>query len=168
MIETAKSILALSEIAMASSRSRLACLVMGTNDLAMELGAKLDTLRQPFLGFLGMAVLTARAHSLAILDGVFNDIDDAAGFDYQCRQAVAFGFDGKTLIHPRQIPSCNAAFTPDAAAVAWARRIVSAFEEPHNADKGAIRVEGKMVERLHLVRAHQTLAVARAAGSPER
>jgi citrate lyase subunit beta / citryl-CoA lyase len=161
MIETAKSIVHVNEIAAASARTRLTCLVMGTNDLAMELGAHLNPSREPVLGILGLSVVAARAHELAILDGVFNSLDDEAGFDAQCRQGAAFGFDGKTLIHPRQISACNAAFTPDAAAVTWAERILSCFQEPENAGKGAIKVDGRMVERLHLSQARRILAAAR-------
>ena len=157
MVETAASLFRLDEIAGAG---RLAALVMGTNDLAKETGAQPGPDRLPFVGALGLAVAAARAHHIAILDGVYNDIDDDAGFTVQARQAVEFGFDGKTLIHPRQIELCNTAFRPDAAAVAWARQIIAAFELPENAAKGAIRVGGRMVERLHLHQANRVLAAA--------
>ncbi len=157
MIETAASLFRLDDIA---GSERLSCLVMGTNDLAKETGAQPGPDRLPFVGALGLAVAAARAHGIAILDGVYNDIDDDTGFNRQARQAVEFGFDGKTLIHPRQIELCNAAFSPDAEAVAWAERIIAAFAEPQNADKGAIRVDGRMVERLHLHHAHRVLAAS--------
>jgi citrate lyase subunit beta / citryl-CoA lyase len=157
MIETTAALLRLDEIAGAD---RLGAMVMGTNDLAKEMGAQPGPDRLPFVGFLGLSVAAARAHGVAILDGVFNEIDDDGGFSAQARQAVEFGFDGKTLIHPRQIDPCNAAFLPDAAAVAWARQIIAAFDQPENAAKGAIRVEGKMVERLHLHHAHRVIAAA--------
>lgn len=160
MIETAASLFRLDEISAAAEAGRLACLVMGTNDLAKETGARPGPERLPFVGALGLAVAAARAHRLAVLDGVFNDIDDNAGFAAEARQGAEFGFDGKTLIHPSQIEACNAAFTPDDAAVAWADRIVSAFAAPENAGKGAIRVDGRMVERLHLDQARRTLAAA--------
>lgn len=160
MIETARSVFRLEEIAATGPHGPLAALVMGTNDLAKELGAQPDLLRTPFLGFLGLAVAAARAHGLAILDGVFNDIDDAAGLETQLRQAVMFGFDGKTLIHPDQIAACNAVFTPDAAAVAAAQRIVAAFDETENVGKGVIRLDGRMVERLHLYQARRTILAA--------
>ena len=162
MVETAASLLRLDEIGATATRGRLACLVMGTNDLAKELGAEPGIDRLPFVGALGLSVAAARAHGLAILDGVFNDLDDEAGFTRQARQTVAFGFDGKTLIHPGQIAPCNLAFMPDEAAVTWARRILAAFDEPENADKGAIRVEGHMVERLHLHAARRVLAASNA------
>ena len=157
MIETAASLFRLDDIAGANG---LEAFVMGTNDLAKETGARLGGLRLPFVGALGLAVAAARAHGIAILDGVFNDIEDEAGFVAEARQAVDFGFDGKTLIHPRQIEPCNIAFSPDSAEIAWARRILAAFEEPENASKGAIRVDGKMVERLHLHHARSVLAAA--------
>lgn len=160
MIETARSIGRLDEIASMGAEGRLACFVMGTNDLAKEMRARLDVARTPFLGMLALSVAAARAYGLSILDGVYNALDDDAGLASQCRQAVEYGFDGKTLIHPRQIEICNAAFIPDAAAVAWARRILAAFDEPENQGKGAIRVDGRMVERLHLVEAERTLAMA--------
>lgn len=157
MIETAASLFRLDEIASAAG---LEAFVMGTNDLAKETGARLGGLRLPFVGALGLAVAAARAHGIAILDGVYNDIEDEAGFAAEARQAVDFGFDGKTLIHPRQIDPCNIAFSPDAADIAWARRILAAFDESENTSKGAIRVDGKMVERLHLHRARSVLAAA--------
>jgi citrate lyase subunit beta / citryl-CoA lyase len=160
MIETARSIFRLDEIGAALAQAGGGAFVLGTNDLAKEMGARPGVLRAPFQGMLGLSVAAARAHGLTILDGVFNAIDDDAGLAEQCAQGQEFGFDGKTLIHPKQIGPCNAAFTPDAAAVAWARTIVAAFADPQNAAKGAIRVDGKMVERLHLAQAERDLAVA--------
>ena len=157
MIETATSLFRLDEIAGADG---LEGLVMGTNDLAKETGARLGGERLPFVGVLGLAVAAARAHGIVVLDGVFNDIDDEQGFAAEARQAADFGFDGKTLIHPRQVAPCNAAFSPDAAEIAWSRRILAAFDEPGNEAKGAIRVDGQMVERLHLHRARKVLAAA--------
>ena len=158
MIETARCLFRLGEIAAAASGSGLSALVMGTNDLAKEMGATLDARRAPFLGALGLMVAAARGWGLAVLDGVYNDLTDDAGFVAQCRQGAEFGFDGKTLIHPRQIDACNAAFSPSAEALAWARTVVAAFGQAENADKGAIRVAGKMVERLHLAQAQRLLA----------
>ncbi len=164
MIETARSVLRLEEIAGAPG---LAALVVGTNDLLRELGARPGPERASVLPFLCLAVAAARAHGLAVLDGVHNELDDAEGFARQCRQAAELGFDGKTLIHPRQIAPCNAAFTPTADEVAWARRVVEAFGRPENRGRGAIGLDGRMVERLHLEGAHRVLAVAAAAGEGE-
>jgi len=160
MIETAASIFRVDEIAAAAADGPLTALVVGTNDLANEAGFRPGTDRQPLLGALGLIVLAARAHGLAVLDGVFNALDDREGLATQCAQGIAFGFDGKTLIHPGQIDPCNDAFTPDAAAIDAARHIVAAFAAPENASQGALRVDGQMVERLHLVQALRTLAMA--------
>ncbi len=155
MIETARSVLRLEEIASAPG---VGALVMGTNDLAKEMGARLDPERAPFVGLLALAVAAARASGVAILDGVHNELDDAEGFARQCAQGAAFGFDGKTLIHPSQIATCNAAFSPTPEAVAWAETVVRAFEAPEAAGQGVLRVEGRMVERLHLQQARDLLA----------
>lgn len=157
MIETPAAILHLGAIAAAPG---LAALVMGPNDLASELGATPGADRIPLHPALALTVAAARAHGLAALDGVYNAIDDNSGFAAEAAQGAAFGFDGKTLIHPRQIELCNAAFSPSPDAVAQARAIVAAFADPANADKGAIRLDGRMVERLHLAAAHRTLARA--------
>ncbi|MDB5421217.1 MAG: citrate (pro-3S)-lyase [Brevundimonas sp.] len=160
MIETAISLFRLEEMAATARSGPLAGFVLGTNDLAAEMGVQTDARRAPFVGTMGLAVAAARAHGLIILDGVFNDLDDAEGFGIQTHQALEFGFDGKTLIHPSQIAPCNTVFTPDASAVAAARAVVEAFAAPENADKGAIRLNGRMVERLHLRQAERTLAAA--------
>jgi citrate lyase subunit beta/citryl-CoA lyase len=164
MIETALSLFRLEEIAASARNTRLDCFVMGTNDLAKELRMTLDVQRTPLTAVLGLAVAAARCHSLAILDGVFNNFEDASGFEWQCRQGLEFGFDGKTLIHPRQIEICNAVFTPSAAAVAWARRVKAEFARPENTTKGVLRIDGAMVERLHLTQAEHVLAQVAAIG----
>ncbi|MDQ2892282.1 MAG: CoA ester lyase [Pseudomonadota bacterium] len=161
MVETARAVLRLDDLAAAPG---LAALVMGTNDLAKELRANPGRDRLPFHGFLAQTVAAARAHGLAAIDGVCNAIDDAGGFAAECDQGARFGFDGKTLIHPSQVAPCNAAFSPTADAIARARRIVAAFAAPDAADQGVIRVDGAMVERLHLEQARQTLAIAAAIG----
>lgn len=160
MIETTGAVFRLEEIARAVAVAGGGGFVLGTNDLAKDMRARLTVARTPFLGMMALAVAAARGAGLAILDGVHNEIDDEAGLADQCAQGAEFGFDGKTLIHPRQIATCNAAFTPDAAAVAWARTVIAAFAAPENAGKGALRVEGRMVERLHLAQAERDLAVA--------
>lgn len=158
MVETCASLFALSEIAGAGAG--LAALVIGTNDLAKEMRCRLTVERAALAGPLSLAVAAARAHGLVILDGVYNGIDDEAGLARQCDQGAEFGFDGKTLIHPRQIEAANRAFTPAAEEVEWSRTIVAAFDSPENAAKGVIRVEGRMVERLHLAEARRLIAVA--------
>ena len=161
MVETARSLFHLDSLAGAAKTSRLACLVMGTNDLAKEIGWKFGPGRAPFQAALSLSVAAARANGLAILDGVFNAFEDDEGLTGECLQGVEFGFDGKTLIHPRQIEPCNAAFSPSDAEVAHARAVIAAFALPENAGKGAVRIEGgRMAERLHLAQAEKTLAAA--------
>jgi citrate lyase subunit beta/citryl-CoA lyase len=158
MIETPFAIFNANEIA--SAQGRLSCLVMGTNDLVKELRAQHTPGREALLTSLNLTVLAARAHSLTVIDGVFNEIADTAGFEAVCRQGRALGFDGKTLIHPSQIEGCNNIFSPDPREVARARAILAAFEKPENKGKGAIALDGRMVELLHAEIAKQTVALA--------
>jgi len=160
MIETGRSIFAIEQIAAAAQTSQLTTFVMGVNDLAKETRAHITPGREPFHAALSLAVTAARIHGLTILDGVHNDIEDQASLEAVCRQGVEFGFDGKTLIHPKQIDLCNLVFSPTPAEVEWSRAVIAAFALPENAGKGAIRVEGKMAELLHLAQAQRLVAVA--------
>ena len=160
MVETCRAVLNLAALADGGGLYGLAALVAGTNDLAAELRCTPGDDRAPLLAALSHVVLAARAHGLVALDGVCNRLDDAAAIERECRQAAAWGFDGKTLIHPGQIAAANAAFTPDAAAVAHARAVIAAFADP---TAGALRIDGRMVERLHLAAAHRIVAIAAAA-----
>lgn len=159
MLETCIAFTQLSAIAAKSKESNLTTFVMGTNDLALEMRAKLDIERTAFQPLLTQAVVTTRAHGLAILDGVFNDIADESGLQRQCEQGAAIGFDGKTVIHPKQLAITNSAFSPSDDEVAKARTIVEAFALPENAGKGVIKVDGRMTEILHLREAERTLAL---------
>lgn len=162
MIETPLAILDVERIARAArdSVTRLACFVMGTNDLAKETRARFVPGRAPMLPWLTSALLAARAHGIDILDGVYNDIKDEAGFKTECEQARDLGFDGKTLIHPSQVAVANAIFAPDEAELARARMIIAAFSLPENAGKGAIQLDGRMVELLHAEMARRTVALS--------
>ena len=157
MVETPRAVLDIAELAAAEG---LAALVVGTNDLAKEMRAAMTPGREAFLAALSMTVMAARANGLAAIDGVFNDFEDDAGFAAECEQGKALGFDGKTVIHPRQLDACNRIFAPGEAELARARAIVAAFEDPANAGKGVLRVEGAMAERLHLDQARRLLALA--------
>jgi citrate lyase subunit beta/citryl-CoA lyase len=97
---------------------------------------------------------------LDVIDGVYNDFNDNLGFRAECEHGRTLGMDGKTLIHPSQVIPCNEIFSPSEEEIIWARKIIQAFEEPENARKGVITVEGKMVERLHLVMAKRVAAIA--------
>ncbi|TZG26286.1 HpcH/HpaI aldolase/citrate lyase family protein [Sphingomonas montanisoli] len=160
MIETTRAIFRLDTIAEASA-ARSACFVLGTNDLAKEMGAKLTVDRAPFLGMMGLAVAAAKGHGVGIIDGVYNVLDDQDGLEAQCRQAKIFGFDGKSLIHPKQVEPANRLFGPSEEEVAWAKAAIAGFADPENAGKGAIRVGGEMVERLHLAEAESIVAIAK-------
>ena len=157
MIETPGGLLAADEVA---RHDRVCGLILGTNDLAAEMRLP-DTPDPMVLAILALDVLkAARAHGRFCLDGVFNAFADFEGFAAAMARTLALGFDGRTLIHPAQIAPCHAAFRPDAASLAKAKAIVAAFDDPANADKGAVVVDGTMVERLHLAAARRTMVRA--------
>jgi len=164
MIETPLAIFNILAIAAEAkdSESRLSGFVMGTNDLAKDTRARLVAGRAPMLGWLSTCVAAARIYGIDILDGVYNDIGNADGFELECRQGVELGFDGKTLIHPNQIAPCNAAFSPSPEEVALARKMIAAFDLPENKTKGVVSIDGRMVERLHADMARRTVAIAEA------
>jgi citrate lyase subunit beta/citryl-CoA lyase len=156
MIETPLGILEAREIAAASPR--LAVLVLGTSDLTKDLHAIATRDRLPLLTALGLAMLAARAHGLAI--GVHLDLSDEEGFALVCRQGRELGFDGKTVIHPMQIGPANIAFAPSAAEVEWSRRIIAAHAAAATAGKGVALVDGKLIETLHVENARRLLGLA--------
>ncbi|NWG23555.1 MAG: CoA ester lyase [Pseudorhodoplanes sp.] len=162
MIETPYAILNIVDIAAAAkdSETRFSGFVLGTNDLAKETGARIVPGRMPMVPWLMTCMAAARAYGIAVLDGVYNDIGNAEGFRQECLEGRDMGFDGKTLIHPNQIGPCNEAFSPSAEEVAQARKIIAAFDQPENRDKGAISLDGRMVERMHADIAKRTVAVA--------
>ncbi|MEW9853950.1 HpcH/HpaI aldolase/citrate lyase family protein [Novosphingobium sp. M1R2S20] len=162
MIETCASVANLPAIAAMAGTTRLSLWIMGTNDLAKEMRAQLTPCRTPFLPFLSMAVAAARANGVAILDGVCNEFRDLEVFEAEARQGLMFGFDGKSLIHPAQIEPCNTVFSPSEADLAWANAVIQAFSLPENTGKGAIKVDGKMAELLHLEQARRLVAVSEA------
>ncbi|NOT41374.1 MAG: CoA ester lyase [Alphaproteobacteria bacterium] len=166
MMETPHAIF--NAYSIAATGERLTCLVMGTNDLVKEMRAQHTPGRDALLASLNLTVLAARAHGLSVIDGVFNEIADTAGFEAVCKQGRALGFDGKTLIHPSQVDACNGIFAPDPVEVTRAKAILAAFELPENKGKGAISLDGRMVELLHAEIAKQTVALADAIGALER
>jgi citrate lyase subunit beta / citryl-CoA lyase len=156
MIETPRALFNVGAVAELGHHhsNRLNCFVTGTNDLMKETGVRDLAQMQPWLM---QIVLAARAGGLSVLDGVHNDIADGDGFANACELARNRGFDGKTLIHPSQIEPANRIFRPDESEARVAQAIVAAFALPENAAKGVIMLDGKMVERLHLVQAHSLL-----------
>ncbi|MFZ1814900.1 MAG: CoA ester lyase [Rhizobiaceae bacterium] len=150
MIESPRALLNLQAITAAASSCGLDTLVIGPNDLARSTGVAMHPGRAAMIPWFMNAMAAARAHDLCILDGVYNNFRDLDGFAVECRQGAELGFDGKTLIHPAQIEAANRAFAPQPSDIDRARRIIEAFELPENASRGAISLDGEMIERLHL------------------
>ena len=142
------------------SETRLAGFVFGPNDISRETRIRMQPGRAAMIPMITHCILATRAHGLEILDGPYSDISNIDGFAAECAQGRDLGFDGKTLIHPSHIEACNAIFTPPAEEVAQARKIIAAFEKPENASRGAIQLDGRMVERLHADMAKRTIAIA--------
>ena len=162
MIETCPAMFALEPIAKSAEGTRLSGLVMGVNDLAKEMRARQTPDRAAFIPFLAMTVAAARANGLVALDGVHNEIDDLAALEAVCRQGADLGFDGKSVIHPSHLDICNRRFSPPDDELAWARAVVEAFERPENTGKGALRVDGRLAEHLHLDQCRRLIATAAA------
>lgn len=160
MVESARGMLALPRLAEAAAGLRLAALVAGTNDLALDLRCRPGADRAPLLPALGRIVEAARGAGIAALDGVLNAIDDPDRLAAECAQGRAWGFDGKTLIHPAQIDAANAAFSPSPEELEWARAVIAAFADPAADGRGAVRLDGAMVERLHLAEAERIVSIA--------
>ena len=162
MIETARAVLDADKLAAASRdpKTRLAGFVFGPNDIARETRIRMQPGRSAMIPMMTHCILATRAHGLEIFDGPYSDFSNVDGFGQECAQGRDLGFDGKTLIHPGQIEACNAIFTPPDDEVAQARKIIAAFEQPENASRGAIQLDGRMVERLHADMARRTIAIA--------
>ncbi|PIE23560.1 MAG: CoA ester lyase [Planctomycetota bacterium] len=156
MLETPAAILAAREIA---ESPRVAVLLLGTNDLARELYAQLVPGRAPLLPHLAQALLAARAAAKPILDGVFNDIRDLEGFAVEAEQGFQMGFDGKALIHPRQIEPCNAAWTPSSEQLDAAQSLIDTWQAAQALGKGVAVHDGRMIEELHVAMAKRSLAL---------
>ena len=154
MIETLAGVLNLEAIA---AEPGVQALIHGQNDLAAEMHAQPGADRAPLHWAMSRIVTTARHNGQLALDGVFNAFQDSDGFAAECVQGRAFGFHGKTLIHPSQIEPANAAFGPSAEDLAWARTVVAAYGAPGAEAAGVLTVEGRMVERLHLDQAQRIL-----------
>lgn len=155
MMETPMGILHAEEIA----ASGVACFVMGTSDLTKDLHAQHTRMRLPMLTSLSLCLLAARAYGLSILDGVYLDLADEEGFRESCLQGLELGFDGKTLIHPKQVAPANEVFAPDADRIAYSRRIIEAYEKALAEGQGIVVVDGKLIENLHVEDARRLVAL---------
>lgn len=159
MMETCAGVLNAAAIA---AHPALAGFVIGTNDLAREIGCRHRPDRLALMTALQTCLMAARARGLVCLDGVYNAFKDEQGLTWECEQGRDLGFDGKTLIHPAQIEIANACFGPGEEELALARRQIAAFEEAQAQGLGIAVVDGRIVENLHIVTARQTLARAEA------
>jgi citrate lyase subunit beta / citryl-CoA lyase len=166
MIETCRAVLSLGKIVDATADTGLAALVAGTNDLASEMRCRPDSGRTAMLYALSSIVMAARSSGLIALDGVCNHLDDEDIFAQECAQGRTLGFDGKTLIHPGQIDIANDVFSPSLEEVAFAQAVVAGFDDPTAHEKGAIRIQGRMVELLHLEQCRQVLAYSKRLAAP--
>lgn len=162
MIETPLAVLSAQQIAAQAHEGdkRLEAFVMGPNDIARETRMRMLPGRAAMIPLFAHCIMAARAYGVEMLDGPYNDINDIAGFAKECAQGRDMGFDGKTLIHPGQIDAANATYTPPAEEVARARKIMGVFDLPENVNKGAVQLDGQMVERLHVEMAKRTVAIA--------
>ena len=159
MIETPTAMFNVREIA---AHPRVAVLVMGTNDLAKELRSPLVPGRHPLVVHLATALLAAREAGKVILDGVYNDVKNAEGFEAECRQGMEMGFDGKTLVHPSQVEPANDMWAPSADDIDYAERVIAAFDDAVADGRGVVTVDGRMIENLHVDNARRVLATAAA------
>ena len=157
MMETAAGMLNAAAIA---GHGRLEGMVMGTNDLAKELGARGRADRLPLMAGLGLCLLAAKASGRVIVDGVYNAFRDDDGLRAECAQGRDMGFDSKTLIHPLQVEMCNAVFAPSAEEVDLAKRQIAAFNAAQAQGQGVAVLDGRIVENLHVVSAQAVLAKA--------
>jgi len=160
MMETPRGMLNAQEIACASPHIR--AIVIGTSDLAKDLGAAHTKERLPFMTSLGLCLLAARAADVAIIDGVHLNLNDDEGLAYSCQQGLELGFDGKTLIHPKTIALANKTFSPTAEDVASAKRIIDAHAQAESRGEGVVVVDGKLVENLHVEGARRILLLSNA------
>lgn len=150
MIETPRAVIEAAAIAPATRG-----LIAGTNDLSAGLGLPASEGRPGLVYALQSIVLAARAAGVPAFDGVYNRLEADEGLAAECAEGRAFGFDGKSIIHPSQIDTANRLFAPSAEEVEAARRLIEA------ATGGAERHEGGMIEALHVERAHALIAKSR-------
>lgn len=157
MMETPRGILDVAPIARGTPR--LQCLVMGTNDLAKDLRIAPTAGREAFQTSFGLTILAARANDLAVLDGVFTDLNDEAGLIAECQQGKSLGFDGKTLIHPKQIDAANKTFRPGQNEIQQAKRMLETWKEAEAKGQAVATLDGKMIEQLHVNEAKRLIAL---------
>lgn len=157
MMETPRAILNAQQIA--ASSERLTCFVMGTSDLVKDLHARHTRKRLPVITSLSLCLLAARAENMAIIDGVTLDLNDEEGLREDCLQGLELGFDGKTVIHPKQLAVANEIFSPSAETIEFSHRIMAAYKAAEAEGKGVVLVDGKLIENLHIEDAKRLIAL---------
>ncbi len=156
-VETPEGILNAATIA---AHPNVVGLVAGTNDLANDLRIIRTAERTGLMHALQLLLLAARANHRIILDGTFVDLEDMKGLEAEAQQGRMLGFDGKTLIHPKQIDSVNRIFSPSEDEMTQAKRIIKAYEAAMKEHKAVTLLDNQMIEQLHYDRARQLLAQA--------
>ncbi len=157
MAETPRCILEIERIA--AAHPRLACIVAGTSDLVRDLRARHTPGREAVLTALSLMVLAARTHGQDVLDGVYLDLQDEAGFAAACEQGRNMGFDGKTLIHPKQLEAANRIFAPSETELQTATKVVAAWNAARAEGKGVCVVDGRLIEKLHVEEFERMIAL---------
>ena len=145
-----------------AAHPRIAGFIVGTNDLGKDIGARFRPDREPLLTAISLCLLAGKAYGRIVVDGVYNAFKDDEGLRRECNQGRDMGFDGKTLIHPAQVAIANEVFAPSEEELTLARRHIAAYDEAERAGKGVAVVDGKIVEKLHVVAAERMLARAAA------
>jgi len=158
MIESPIAVLRAEEIAAASDR--IACLVMATSDLLNQLHGRRTPDRVAVVHSLSQVLLAGRAYDRSVVDGISTDLKDMQSFEFGCRLARDLGFDGKSLVHPFQLPYCNDAFTPKPHDLAAANEVIEALGRANQEGRGTVVVNGRLVERHHVAAARRLIALA--------
>ena len=158
MVESPIAVLRAEEIAAASDR--MACIVLATGDLLNQLHGRRTPDRAALLYSLSKVLLAGRAFDRSVADGISTDLKDMQSFEMACRLARDLGFDGKTLVHPFQLPYCNDAFTPKPHDLAAATEVIEALGRAHQEGRGTVVVNGRLVEGHHVKAAKRLLALA--------
>jgi citrate lyase subunit beta/citryl-CoA lyase len=161
LVETVPALLAVEPIAAASTRT--VALYYGAGDLARETRWRLLPGRLPELHAMGRIVLAARAAGLDAIDSPCFDIEHPESIDAHTRTGAELGFDGKAVIHPRQIEPANRHYTPSVEAVTEAERVLDAYERARSGGSGALAIDGRFVDAVHVEMARTVLARARLA-----
>jgi len=158
MVESPIAVLRAEEIAAATDR--LACMVVATSDLLNQLHGRRTPDRIALLHSLSHVLLAGRAYDRAVVDGISSDLKDMQSFEFACRLGRDLGFDGKSLVHPFQLPYCNDAFTPKPHDLAAALEVIDALDKAHREGRGTVVVNGRLIEGHHVKAAKRLLALS--------